>query len=276
MRRRSVSTSVASGQRAQDGQGGLVVANHAAFWGSFRGIGGVVACEVGGFSLVFTGIPHVAFNVVTPTDAVAGSGDVVTAFEVATNSGDRFGWWTHSLRPEGEADLLRRLGMLPRSVLPGMVLDLRAEARTRRLAAPLTVEEVAAPGTPGAATWSDVLAESFGIHRDHIDRTVDLFLGCPATREGRMRHYLGRDGAGRAVCCGSMLFDGTSVGLYNIGTVVSERGRGRGARMTEALVEAARETGARWAVLQATDLGHSVYRRAGFEDVIQFTELAYP
>jgi ribosomal protein S18 acetylase RimI-like enzyme len=62
--------------------------------------------------------------------------------------------------------------------------------------------------------------------------------------------------------------DGTA-GLYNIATMASARGRGVGRAVTLALMHLARDRGHRHVVLEASEMGQSLYESLGFRTVCE-------
>jgi GNAT superfamily N-acetyltransferase len=79
------------------------------------------------------------------------------------------------------------------------------------------------------------------------------------------RMFLGRLG-GEPVAT-NMLFTGGGVAsVYAVATVGAARNKGIGAAITLKPLLIARDLGYRYAVLFATEAGHSVYRRLGFRD----------
>lgn len=63
---------------------------------------------------------------------------------------------------------------------------------------------------------------------------------------------------------------GDAVCLFNVATLPDHRKRGLGAAATMAIVTDAAEHGATVAVLQSTEAGFGVYRRLGFETVVEY------
>ena len=62
----------------------------------------------------------------------------------------------------------------------------------------------------------------------------------------------------------SLITAGGAAGIYNVTTIEHARGRGIGAAMTAAAVEAGRRRGMTTAALQASTMGRSVYEALGF------------
>lgn len=88
-------------------------------------------------------------------------------------------------------------------------------------------------------------------------------------------HLLAVEG-GRPVAAGSGIDSDGSWGLYNIATLPTHRGRGIGLQLVQALLSEGARRGHRDAVLHASPMGLSVYRRAGFEPVVELTQYVWP
>jgi predicted GNAT family acetyltransferase len=59
------------------------------------------------------------------------------------------------------------------------------------------------------------------------------------------------------------------VGIYNVATVPDARRGGFGTALTAAAMAYGLERGARWAILESSSMGMSVYERLGFRQVCE-------
>lgn len=74
----------------------------------------------------------------------------------------------------------------------------------------------------------------------------------------------------RPIAAATMVFSRKAAGIYYVGTVADERGKGLGALMTAVAANAGFELGAEVVVLQASIAGEPVYRRLGFETITHY------
>lgn len=96
-----------------------------------------------------------------------------------------------------------------------------------------------------------------------------------ALGEGRSRLFIGRVGD-EAVACSLAFVGGGAVGLYGVGTIPAERGRGYGSVVTAAGLMWGRDRGETLGILHATEMGRPVYARLGFEPLWQKTQWVLP
>jgi len=68
----------------------------------------------------------------------------------------------------------------------------------------------------------------------------------------------------RVVATGTLYKESDTVGIYDIATSASERGKGFGSKMFQYLLQMAKNQGAMKAVLQASPDGLGIYKKAGF------------
>jgi GNAT superfamily N-acetyltransferase len=69
---------------------------------------------------------------------------------------------------------------------------------------------------------------------------------------------------------------GASGGIYSVATLDKARRRGVGSAVTWAAIDAIRGWGCTAAVLQSSEMGYSVYRAMGFEEVTRYVRFAPP
>ena len=162
-------------------------------------------------------------------------------------------WWVgpRSSPPELTGRLEEHGLRLIRS-MPGMAADL---GRLRDGGPPpgVTVEEVV--GRAGLREWADLFLALNGLPNVLQGESLRPF-----------RLFLGRV-EGRAAGLGVLFRHSGVAGVYTIVTDPDFRRRGVATAVTGAVARAGREMGDRFAVLTATEMGHPVYLRMGFEDV---------
>jgi len=175
-------------------------------------------------------------------------------------------WRVTPTTPAETAVALEAIGWHADRQVPVMATDLDTQPTSRRLRPGATVEEVTAAAL---ADWSRVVAVAFGCPEDfvHLPAGYDRDFGLPG--ETALRRFLLRiDGEPLA---SSALLPGPAgsglAGIYCVGTLEQSRGQGLGTVMTQTAMAAARDAGARVAVLQASEMGRPVYERLGFDTV---------
>jgi len=83
--------------------------------------------------------------------------------------------------------------------------------------------------------------------------------------ERNVKFYLGFVD-GKAVASSILYFSNGIAGLYNVGVMEKYRNRGIGTAMTKATINDAKKAGYCIGVLDASNLGESVYRKIGFKE----------
>ncbi len=95
---------------------------------------------------------------------------------------------------------------------------------------------------------------------------LEPFAHLALPRETPTELLLGRLG-GEPVSTALAFVGGGAVGLYGVGTAPDRRGHGFGGAITAAAIDWGRARGEGFAILHATPMGESVYRRLGFQVV---------
>src|SRR5262245_17951880 len=110
-----------------------------------------------------------------------------------------------------------------------------------------------------AAVHAEVAAAGFEAPiKEFLRLTTPAALGRPGVRA-----YVGTiDGEPVATSVGVCLE--SHVGIFNVATVPTHRGRGYGAALTVRAVRDGVDRGAQWAWLQSSPAGHRIYEKLGF------------
>ncbi|MBI4415459.1 MAG: GNAT family N-acetyltransferase [Euryarchaeota archaeon] len=107
-------------------------------------------------------------------------------------------------------------------------------------------------------------SEAFGLGPG-ARQFVALFSALGFEESAPVQSYVGHVG-GTPVATSQMFLGAGVAGIYVVGTLPDYRGRGFGKALTLAPLHHARALGYRWAILQATEMGHPVYLRLGFRE----------
>jgi GNAT superfamily N-acetyltransferase len=118
--------------------------------------------------------------------------------------------------------------------------------------------------------YMHAMVTGFGPPEDFSRKWRIVFECLGLGEEVPFQHYLGLLN-GEPVASSSVFYGAGVAGIYMVATVPSARGRGIGSYITVAPLLDARDLGYRAAILQATQMGSSIYRRLGFESYGNFT-----
>jgi GNAT superfamily N-acetyltransferase len=181
-----------------------------------------------------------------------------------------FSWWLGpGFTPPGLPEVLARHGLEQAESEIAMAIDLARLPQTVPAVPSLTITPVrnhadlAAFAEMSAANWDPPDQDVLGYYRE----VSGVLLDPDAPR----RLYLGRvDGEPAATAEATV--GGGVVGLYNISTRPTYRGRGIGLAMVHAPLAAAITAGLSTGILQATAAGLGVYERLGFRSFGAITE----
>jgi ribosomal protein S18 acetylase RimI-like enzyme len=226
-------------------------------------------------AMVDSGLPCDTFNFIcrsrlSPKAAAGRIGDALDFFAV---TGHPFSWWlTPGHSPVDLPDLLESAGLQAAESELAMALVLsdlaEPEAATgleiRRIRVRADLDAYA---RLSAANWSPPDQQVIS----YFSQTAATFLA-PGSEQWI---YLGLVD-GEPVATAELTVGGGVVGLYNISTVPSYRGRGIGSAMTAAPLLEARSAGHRTAILQAAPDGVRIYQRLGFRQFGTITEYKPP
>jgi GNAT superfamily N-acetyltransferase len=182
-------------------------------------------------------------------------------------------WWTGpTSQPANLGERLVAHGLMPAGSPPGMAADL-ATLKDDVLPPPnLIIEKVRDAET--LKRFGDILGTVFEFPPFVAEGFLNIFGSLGMGEEQPLQNYVAfLDGK---LVGASSLFMGAGVaGIYNVGTLPEARGKGIGAAITLAPLLEARSRGYKIAILHASELGYSVYRRLGFQDYCQMNIFAW-
>jgi hypothetical protein len=174
-------------------------------------------------------------------------------------------WWVGPTSPAWLGERLVAHGLEPDGVVPGMAASLEGWS------APPLPDGLEIELTRDAASFHDamdVMFEGFEMPRDVQPLFEERFRSYSIGPGAMSRTFVARlDGRPIATSLGGTL-DGI-VAIYNVATVAAARRRGDCAAVTAAAMVDAQAAGARWAILESSEMGRSVYERLGFRKVAE-------
>lgn len=174
-------------------------------------------------------------------------------------------WWVGPTSPASLGDRLAAHGLEADGIAPGMAVSLEGWA------APPVPQGISIEVTVDPASFHeamDVMFEGFEMPRDTQPLFEERFGGYSFGPRPTSRTYLARlDGRPVATALGAILDD--VLAIYNVATVPGARRRGAGSAVTAAAMTDAQARGARWAILESSEMGRRVYEGLGFRQVTQ-------
>jgi len=174
-------------------------------------------------------------------------------------------WWVGPTSPAWLGDRLVAHGLVLDGIAPALAVPLEGWS------APTRPDGISIEVVADAAAFHDamdVMFEGFEMPRDVQPLFEERFRGYSIEPGATSRTFVARlDGRPIATSLGSTL-DGI-VAIYNVATVAAARRRGAGAAVTAAAMADAQAAGARWAILESSEMGRSVYERLGFRQVAE-------
>jgi GNAT superfamily N-acetyltransferase len=208
-------------------------------------------------------IPFPLFNSVMRARLPADQIDAVIETRIATAKARNVPllWWTGpATRPPDLGEYLDRHGFVHEDHMPGMAVVLTGLAEDLPTPTGLIVRQV--KDSKMLMLWSQVCGEGFDMPDFVAKAFYDLMT---YVDQDQMRAYLGwlnGEPVGTSLLC---LVAGAA-GIYNVATLPVARRKGVGAAMTYLPLQEAKAAGYRLGILNASQMGVSVYRSLGFQE----------
>jgi GNAT superfamily N-acetyltransferase len=232
---------------------------------------GAVVRQTDDIAIASSGLPFILFNQVIVAGDAATPRALAAGVGVMRKRGSPFVVNLRVGADDAFAAVARELGLVPlseRPWMPGMAMH------------PVPAEPP--PDAPGFEIRQ--ASDATGIE-DHIrTAAVGFEMAEDLIRAIVVPALLGRDDVavyvgyadGEPVATGLGFRTGSTIGVYNISTVESSRGRGFGAAMTRRVIADGLAAGCDVAILQSSEMGFPIYERLGFRTVVEYMGYVEP
>lgn len=229
--------------------------------------------RIGGVALIASGHPLRLFNQVLIVDPAATADDLAAAVAITRERGDAFVVNLRRGTDDRFAPAVAELGLIPVSARPWMPgMAIRPLPATGSVAPPAPGFEIRrAADAQGVADHVRAAADGFEMPIEWLEAVV---TGALLDRADAALYVGYADGV--PVTTGLGIRTGDTTGVYNIATVPAARRRGHGAAMTMRIVDDGAAAGCDVAVLQASEMGYSIYERLGFRTVVEYEGYVVP
>jgi ribosomal protein S18 acetylase RimI-like enzyme len=241
----------------------------AAYWGGYGLAEGSHLEEFSGASFFYTPIPLSLFNTVILTGQDPASIDAAydRAASCIAEQGRPVLWRLSPTAISDEVrDQLERHGLQPQGRAPAMLMDLSQLPPPPRIDG-LKIETV--EGRSGRYNWAWLTSDAFELGQEVRAAMSQCEAAIPESEFASQPRYTGfLDG--KAVAVSSLVMAANLAGIYAVATLSEARNRGIGTAMTLHAMEEGQKSGAKSAVLQATDVGRPVYEKIGFSTAYEY------
>ena len=176
-------------------------------------------------------------------------------------------WWVGpSSQPDDLGTRLLRHGFCLYDSVPGMGIKLRALKNTDPAPRGLSIRRVEDVET--LTHWCQVMQTGFRLTDSVSEGVYELCAAMGIGASEPLQHYVGYLD-GQPVASSSAHFGLDAVGVYNVATVPTARGRGIATQMTLRPLHDARVAGYQTGILHASRDSFGVYARLGFSTFCQ-------
>lgn len=177
-------------------------------------------------------------------------------------------WWIGPLsQPAHLGSLLEEHGLHPVGEIPGMAIELAGVENQVAMLPGFRIQKVTT--TEMQAVWARIAAAGNDLSASAADAMVHLEATLSDPYYKAQHRYLGFLN-GIPIARSAVALDSGVAGVYAVATIPSARGNGIGRAMTVMPLLRARQLGYRVGILQASDMGHSLYQKIGFQEVCRY------
>jgi len=107
---------------------------------------------------------------------------------------------------------------------------------------------------------------------DGVTAFEERFLDVSVGAQAPVRAYLARKD-GQPIATGFGIVHADVIGIYAVATLPEARRQGAGTALTARMMDDAKREGARYAILESSEMGFPVYERLGFHTACEITRL---
>jgi GNAT superfamily N-acetyltransferase len=237
------------------------------------GVPGSLVRIDGGVALIATGLPIRFFNQVVIQASKPDADAVRSAVDAMRERDARFvvllrrGIDTALVPEMATLGLVGSAGSGP---MPGMALH-PLSGGPPTLPGPEEHEVRLVEDVAGLVDHRRTAAAGFGMP----DAVADLAMHDGLLERADCAIYVGYSD-GTPVTTGIGIRTGRTIGVYNVATIEAARRRGLGSLMTARIASDGRASGCDVAILQASEMGLSVYERLGYRTVVEYDSYVEP
>lgn len=176
----------------------------------------------------------------------------------------RFWWWIYPYGQSPETGkILQDAGLRLIEKVPCMAADLNDSVSDKQIPDSITISPV--KDKNDLHIWEDTSFHGFEMPRrarEQYGAFVSSFdLGAQSPQKLFLAYF-----EEKPVATSLLFTHNNSAGIYYVSTLPAFRNKGFGLKITQAAMQAAKESGFKNVILQATPLGAKVYTRAGFKE----------
>lgn len=177
-----------------------------------------------------------------------------------------FMWVNWSLdEPEELNSILQEKGFKLYSIAPGMAVELNEWKGELHSISGFEIKQVTEESE--LVTFSQICKACFGLPEPVSQVIQQGMIQAGYRGHAPIRNYVGYLDGIPVSTATSFSREGI-VGIFNVATSESVRGKGIGKAITLHAVQMGKEKGCHTAVLQSTDLGYNIYKSIGFQDYL--------
>jgi GNAT superfamily N-acetyltransferase len=173
-----------------------------------------------------------------------------------------------SMRPLGLGERLLQHGLTAVGDVPAMGVALARLPPALSMPEGVTVERVR--DRAGLECWTRTVVAGFGMPPDAGEALLMVLSRNDLLGDTAPVHFYLASLQGEPVAGSTVLVAAGVAGIFNVATLEAARGRGIGTAITLAPLLDARDHGYRIGVLQASEMGYSIYAQMGFTEQFRY------